>query len=53
MATKRQKEIQDQANIKKATDTQAAADKKYQDSYMAFLDRKEKKQGGTGWEGKI
>jgi len=52
MATKRQQEIQDEAKLAKASADRAAKDKKYQDSYMAFLADKEKKEGQSfkNWE---
>jgi|10_taG_2_1085330.scaffolds.fasta_scaffold08286_2 hypothetical protein len=52
MATKRQQKIQDEAKSAKASADRAAKDKKYQDSYMAFLDDKEKKEGQSfkNWE---
>ena len=52
MATKRQQEIQDAAKLAKANADRAAKDKKYQDSYSAFLDDKEKKEGQSfkNWE---
>ncbi len=52
MATKRQQEIQDEAKLAKASADRAAKDKKYQDSYMAFLADKERKEGQSfkNWE---
>ena len=52
MATKRQQDIQDEAKLAKASAVRAAKDKKYQDSYMAFLNDKEKKEGQSfkNWE---
>lgn len=45
MATKRQQKIQDEAKLAKASADRAAKDKKYNDSYLAFLDDKTKKEG--------
>ena len=52
MATKRQLAIQEEAKLAKARADRAAKDKKYNDSYMAFLDDKEKKEGQSfkNWE---
>ena len=52
MATKRQLAIQEEAKLAKASADRAAKDKKYNDSYLAFLDDKTKKEGQSfkNWE---